>query len=210
MTPRTESCVGLIRSGEVAEGACLIGLHAVSTPCSVWVVGLVECGMNQMDYRQYEEDSWVHNEKQMPTGWRAPLNICSDILFILFQTFHAKTERYSNYYIRPTGSNESHMMITDLQEGKCTNQSRYVWTTVDSDNRFANTVYSNHDAIYKQKKKDVVVTLKVQEVCLKTAEISPTFPFYFGIKWSRILIWYQCRIVVEISLPVLLCKVLPT
>ena len=74
------------------------------------------------------------------------------------------------------------MMITDLQEGKCTNQSRYVWTTVDSDNRFANTVYSNHDAIYKQKKKDVVVTLKVQEVCLKTAEISPTFPFYFGIK----------------------------
>ena len=56
MTSRTESCVSLVRSGEVAEGVPRsFGLHAVSIPCSVYAVGLVECGMNQMDYYKVEE-----------------------------------------------------------------------------------------------------------------------------------------------------------
>jgi ligand-binding sensor protein len=64
MTSRTERCVGLVRSGKVAEGACRIGLHAISTPLisSVWWVGFVECGINQMDYKKYEEDSCLHNK----------------------------------------------------------------------------------------------------------------------------------------------------
>ena len=49
MTSGTERCIGLVRSWEVAECACLIGLYVVSIPRSVWVVSLVERGMNQMD-----------------------------------------------------------------------------------------------------------------------------------------------------------------
>ena len=34
-------------------------------------VGLVECAVTQMDYKKkYEEDFWMQNEKQMPTGLR--------------------------------------------------------------------------------------------------------------------------------------------
>ena len=46
MTARTESCVGLVRSGDVTEGACAVGLHVVSIPCIAFVGGLVECGMD--------------------------------------------------------------------------------------------------------------------------------------------------------------------
>ena len=93
MTSRTESCVGLVRSREVTEGACLIGLYDVSTPSSVSVVDLVECGMNlnQMDCNQYEDDSWLHIEKQC--GQLGEGRLYSDILFIRFQSFHEQTER---------------------------------------------------------------------------------------------------------------------
>ena len=66
MTSRTERCIGLACSREVAEGACRICLHAVSIPCisSARGVGFVVCSMNQMDYRKYEEDSdsCLHNK----------------------------------------------------------------------------------------------------------------------------------------------------
>lgn len=66
MTSQTVRCVGLIRGGEVAEGACLIRLHAVVIPCRVRG-RLVERGVNhwQMDYNEYEEDDfWMHDKKR--------------------------------------------------------------------------------------------------------------------------------------------------